>query len=312
MKTLPCLTEEELWSYLTGMTKTDAREAIELHVAQCEQCFQTLTSLDFVSVAKESPDEAALIETIYQPTINAALALAANTTTLPTPATAWWRLEWLTALWVNHRFAFAGAMAMVVIAITIGFFSWNSFFTEDADLARGLLALKQATNSTRPHELRISGLAYAQFANVRGNLSDADMSKLEGARAALMTAVAKNPTPTTRHIYGQVLLASNEYDKAIEQLQQATQSAPQNIEILIDLATAQAQKGDWTVALAHLNRALTIDNHNTTALFNRAILHEWLKNETAATADWQSYLKLDANSQWAREAEQHLAELKKR
>lgn len=77
------------------------------------------------------------------------------------------------------------------------------------------------------------------------------------------------------------------------------------------LVVAQRQD-DSSVLFAALdaaNRAVTLDDRNAEARFNRALILEYLALEESARKAWEDYVKLDRDSGWAGEAQQRLTRL---
>jgi tetratricopeptide (TPR) repeat protein len=112
-------------------------------------------------------------------------------------------------------------------------------------------------------------------------------------------------------------LLSGRNTTAIDTLLRASQTAPDSVDIQIDLAVALAQKGlgeggprELESAENILNRALALQADNPAALFNRALVRENRQEWDLAERDWQRYLILDPGSGWAREAKQHLEQIR--
>lgn len=104
--------------------------------------------------------------------------------------------------------------------------------------------------------------------------------------------------------------------QAIKSLRDAVARAPGDARILNDLAAAyllQAQENDdpsaLLPALATIEQAVTANGGLLEARFNHALILEYLFLREEAASAWRDYLKLDARSEWANEAEKHLETL---
>lgn len=117
-------------------------------------------------------------------------------------------------------------------------------------------------------------------------------------------------------VQGRAQLLEGEYDEAISTLERAHQLSQSSVPVLIDLASAHFQAAlarnsdiDYGMSLSYLADALALDPHNPVVLFNRAIAEEKTFLYAKAKADWEEYLKLDPNSDWANEARQRLKDV---
>lgn len=75
---------------------------------------------------------------------------------------------------------------------------------------------------------------------------------------------------------------------------------------------AANQPADYQAALDFLDQALQKDPNNPVALFNRALVYERNRLYTNAIQDWEKYLSLFGNDDWADEARSHLKNLQKK
>lgn len=212
----------------------------------------------------------------------------------------------------------AAVWALVVLAIGIG--AWRLFFyTSDTD--RGLLALNAAYRQQRPIETRVSALSYAPFPQTRGAEPDRlNATERDRAERILLDAAHDNPGPVTFHALGQLYLVEKQFDKAIEEFDQAILLAPRNSQLLSDRGAALMEKGklerhgpepgqglaDFARGLADLNQALELDQTLRAALFNRGLCYQYMMLPRQAKDDWREYLKLDSTSPWADEARHNL------
>src|SRR5439155_22767763 len=71
-------------------------------------------------------------------------------------------------------------------------------------------------------------------------------------------------------------------------------------------AEAEDRPIDYGQAMDLLGKVLAKNPDDPVALFNRAMVAEYLFLYTQAVADWEHYLQIDPTSGWAQEARQHL------
>lgn len=225
----------------------------------------------------------------------------------------------------------AGVPVAVVALIVFGVVVWLARPSR-SDLDRGLMALNAAYSQQRPIEARISKLDYAPFITTRGNEAER-VNTLEQSRAEryLSDAVKERPNADSYHALGQLYLTKNDPDKAIEYLEQARRTNPNNAQVYADLGAAYLEKGkaelnadgpdvvrggkgleDLGRSLELLKQALELDPNRIEALFNRALVHQYQGLYQLAEADWRSYLEKDSSSQWAAEAQQNLKRLEEK
>jgi cytochrome c-type biogenesis protein CcmH/NrfG len=102
-------------------------------------------------------------------------------------------------------------------------------------------------------------------------------------------------------------------DAVVSSLQRAAQSQPKSADILVDLASALAERGatqgrsaDYESAETILNRVLFRDPGNLTALFNRALVRRIRGNFQRAAEEWLQYLRMEPSGAWAAEAKEQL------
>lgn len=214
-------------------------------------------------------------------------------------------------------------LAMTVILLAVGLGGWQTYrFLRGPHLSKGMVALKEAYRNERPTESRISEWDYAPPPpTTRGPERDKfDYQALDRARALIQVEANENPSAKSYHDLGRLYLAETQYDKAIDQFQKALELDPTNAQLHTDLGAAQFELGkadrtngevsksaeEFERALEHLSKAIEIGDSPPEALFNRAILYEYMFLPVQAEQDWRNYLRKDSNSAWANEARDHL------
>jgi len=209
------------------------------------------------------------------------------------------------------------ATALVVIGITGYFTLWSH-----SPATRGLEALRQAYRHSRPLEARVTGgFGYHSYERTRGpaEATGIDRDQLNHAFAALTGEVAAHPTAQARHALGQLYLLRGDFNEAEYQLTLALDDAPRDAKLQADLAALFYERGKREESVTLLAKAV---EHNTEAIklepklveawFNRALCYEQMVLPTDAQKDWERYLELDPDSQWAEEARAHLKKLRER
>jgi tetratricopeptide (TPR) repeat protein len=284
-----CASEAETLRYFGDELAGEERERAERHLVDCATCRETIAMLASVMSDDLSPEDARLRDELDARTAEDARRLFRTQSVKRTRA-----------VWAYYAIA-----ASVLLAV--GAVAWIFIPRPNADVARGMETLRAATRERRPTELRVTGLDYAPYREVRGGASDAD--RIRDSRDLLLDAVARDPSPEARHALARALVASNDYAGAIAQLELAHAEAPSDAGILADLAVARAATGDTAGAIADLDRALATNPRNAEALFNRGVLRARAGQVEGAREDLTNYLALDATSEWAAEARRRLEEI---
>lgn len=297
-----CSAEGRTLVWLEGRLESDEAGEAERHVAECEVCRETTAMIAGFRSDCLDDREAELLEAVSERTAAAAIALGkASEPSRPatvvlgprarTTATRWFGLSPLMAAAAVLAIA-AGALAVV----------WFGRGSAEPSLERGERLLAEATSSSRPTTLRVSGLGYAPARVTRGTESG-NADRLEAARALLSAAVAADPSPRARHSLGRVLIASGDAAGAVEQLGLASRARPDDVAILSDLAVARSLARDLPGARADLERALAIDPNCQEALFNRAALRAREGDGAGAREDLEHLRRIDPLSPWVSDAE---------
>jgi tetratricopeptide (TPR) repeat protein len=211
----------------------------------------------------------------------------------------------------------------ILIACSLIFFWWNNSSTSDSkQIQNALISLNKAYSAERPSEYRITGLDYAPFDKTRSEpKSKVNTVEKDRAERVALDLAAENPTAENQYLLARLYLTDKEFDKALEQLEEALKKSPRNPDILNEIGTVYLEKRNLSQkdeekialmdkALQKFNEALAINPNLATAKFNKAVATEiYLPNR--AKQVWEEYLQLDPNSAWADEAKKRLADLNK-
>ena len=215
--------------------------------------------------------------------------------------------------------------AILVLVLAAAFGVWR-LVVYRSPVDRGIAALNEAFAAQRPLQSRVTELRYARYSSTRGDKSAINQSALDLSSLLLQTALHDAPSTQTRHAVGRVYLLKGEFDRAITEFEEALKTSPANARLHSDLAAALLEKAklerrddesgrsETTLAGSYdqVNEALTLDSSMLDARFNRALLFEAMGLDPQALADWEKYLSLDSNSQWATEVRSHIEEIRKR
>jgi len=290
-----CPSEQRTLAWLDGQLAAGEAADAERHVASCPECRETMAV--FVGFAPDNLDEkeAELLEAVSERTAAAAIALGHDERRSRATSE---RFGWTRPL--------AIAAAIVAIAGTV-FAVWLVRSSGSESLVRGERLLAQATSSSRPTTLRVTGQSYAPVRVTRG-LDSENAERLEAARAIFAAAVEADPSPNARHALGRALLASGDASRAIVELGAASAASPNDAAILSDLAVARSIAGDAGGARSDLDRALAIEPRRAEALFNRAVIRAMAGDAAGAREDLERLRSADPASGWLAEAERLVEE----
>lgn len=161
---------------------------------------------------------------------------------------------------------------------------------------------------------RISGFPWAAFeAPQRGSgVADPADLKLSGAAGAVLERTEKKNDAKSLHAQGVALLLIDRLSESVIVLERAA-SASNDARIWNDLAAArftlverEERLSQLPLALAAANRALELDPRLAEAHFNRALIAQHMGLPGEARKEWESYLRLDPNSEWSVEVRARL------
>jgi len=223
--------------------------------------------------------------------------------------------SWWQALFSGPR----PALAVAVLAV-VGVSGWLGLRALRAPSAEQLLA--QAYTEHRTLEMRIPGARYAPMRIERstGGSSLDKSAALLKAEALIGEKLKKNPSdPEWLQAKARADLLDGNYASAVKTLQRALETKPDSPVLLTDLASAyfeRAEAGsraiDYGNAVETLGQALAKSPNDPVALFNRALVCERIFLYSQAVDDWEHYLRIDPQGEWADDARNRLAALKEK
>ena len=298
------------WEIAVGLTPPEPALAHTHHASRCDHCGPLLseavadvTGLSRATTEAERAEIAALASAQPQWQRDIVERIAGTARVHPPPAP-WWRV------WASvPRMALAGTTLAALVAAA----SWIWVHSRHPDSASQLLA--RAYTEQRTLEVRFGGAAYAPLRVQRGpeaSFADRTPSLLK-AEALIASQLPSHPSdPSWLQAKARADLLEGKYAAAVESLRRALELSPGSPDFMVDLASAYFQRAqtedhpqDYGAAFEYLSKVLAQRPDDPVALFNRAVIseHQFLYHQ--ALDDWDHYLRVDANSQWAGEARSH-------
>lgn len=328
MENNACSYEAKTLKYFTSQLSSDELAEIEAHIAECDECCNTLAALSQMTNKEESIVEESFLynnlaaeEKKIRELVKNTLANSDNTENIKepnNPSNVVSLADHQKSLndkaiskpfnWKISQLAIAASLAIFLLVGAFALLNSQNNNSTNETIAKSIEVIKEINQMGRPSDLRISGLDYAPSLESRGSTQE-QKSKLATTIENLTTEVEKNPTPTNHQILAKALILSNNHQKAIKQLSYALAVKPGDVAILTDLAVAEAATKNYQQALIYINEALKVNPSYLEAIFNRAFIFQQLKQYNDARSDWENYLELDTNSPWAIEAKKQLEQL---
>jgi tetratricopeptide (TPR) repeat protein len=275
------LTEETLTDYLEGGLDPAVKAASEVHLLACDECRKNLAYFMRLLDPDVAPDEAGVLKTM-------------TAAWPPKPAPGRWTG---TALWT--LFTLAAALIISVSVFAVRFMVGRSAAPKSAgEIVHLLLEQK------RPFEARLANEPYLKFVATRGT---AEPGISYGPLSVEMTKLS-----ASGHEMGRFHLLQKDLPHARQYLEIAEKEPGAGAAVHNDLGVAYLEIGDpeqLDSAAREFQHALVADPSFATAIFNLALFWERKGDMTQALAEWQRYLSLDSNSNWALEARARIQEL---
>jgi CHAT domain-containing protein/tetratricopeptide (TPR) repeat protein len=320
-----CMGDAEWLEVAAGLLpETKTRELMK-HAAQCGHCGPLLKNAAEALVDEPTPSEEAWLASLPSARPewrkNMAENLRGSTgSRASSGAKERVREKEEGALWRQGLFSWprpAFALAGIVVAVLTG---WLGLRMIRPPSAEQLLA--QAYTEHRTLEVRIPGAKYAPIRVERstgGSNLDKSPSLLK-AESLIGENLRKSPNdPVWLQAKGRADLLDGNYESAIKSLQRALEIKPDDPTLLTDLGSAyfvRAETADRAIdygnAVESLGKALAKSPDDPVALFNRALACEQIFLYTQAVDDWQHYLRIDPQGEWADEARKRLAAIQEK
>lgn len=210
--------------------------------------------------------------------------------------------------------------AGLAAAVVVGFVSYQQWTVSAAHTGR---LLAKAYTERRQMEMRPEGAEWGPIRTQMGTESSslAEPSELMAAKLNIIRGIEASPDdPTWLQLEGRMELLDRKVDAAIVNLERARALRPNDATILADLGAAYFQKAEnagvdggkvFSSAYDSFTEGLRLKPGDATLLFDQALAAERMYGYDTARKAWDAYLKIDAKSGWAREAQNHRDKVKK-
>ena len=286
-----CLSSWELTEIAEDLLPADEAQVRLAHVSECDVCGQALRQTIRDLEHELSPAERELIgQVLQQPPSR---PVGRNSRTRP---------KW------PHVWSIAAAVFVIIAAG-----SW--YLASRRDPVPGLLA--QASVTARPFDWRLPNVDYGRTQAQRG--SD---QPIPAALWEAQAELAKRWAAGERGVEFMRLRAWSELleykvDAAVQTLEAARRSAPNDLEVagLLGVAYAARAEGGATVdyarSLEQFSRVLAQRPVDAAALYNRGLAYARLGQVPEASRDWRALLSITNSSEgdrlWSKEVRDRLS-----
>jgi len=311
-----CSEETEWVRVAAGLLEEDEAKELMRHAAQCGHCGPLLKAAVKGLSDEATPDEEAEVAKLgsarpdWQAQMARTLRSAGGSRRSQGAAASFWK-----SVFYWPRPAFVAAAAIILMAA-----AWVGVRMLRPMSAAQLLA--QSYAERRSMEVRIPGAKHAPMRVERSgaNSSFDKLQSLLKAEALISEKLGTSPNdPAWLDAKARAEMLDGSYDDAIKTLQHALETQPESSELMIDLGSAYFMRGessgrpiDYGNAIESLGKALAKSPNDPIALFNRALSCERLFLYTQAVDDWEHYLRIDPQGEWANEARQRLASVQQK
>ena len=217
------------------------------------------------------------------------------------------------------------AAATIIVAVMLSIFLINYYSQRPNKL------LAQAYGERRNLELRFQDAQHGPVHVERAKGEESRLNRptaLLEAEALIARGLEKDPNSLFwLQAKGRADLLEGNYEAAIQTLQKALDISFQNAldleahaaSLQTDMASAYFQRAeladrasDYAKAIELLSKVLAKNPNDPIARFNRALVNEKMFLYRQALEDWEYYLRLDQQGEWANEATQHINDLRKK
>jgi CHAT domain-containing protein len=209
--------------------------------------------------------------------------------------------------------SFCAAVVILAFAVCVGLIRFADMAPKPQDLHSLSVKLIGASQGKRFCEGRLSWrFTHASFAAaIASKVVAAPSRDLVTAEAAIERWARGQNSSEALNALGILAVMRHQTEKAVNVLESAVFTR-RNARILSDLSAARLLRAqernnpfDIVLALNSAEKAIAIDENLQEARFNRALALERLHLLFPAHLAWESYLRLDSGSGWAREAKNH-------
>ncbi len=272
-----CLSSWELTEIAEDLLPADETQVRLAHVSACDVCGQALRQTIRDLEHELSPTERELIgQVLRQPPSR---PVRRNSRTRP---------KW------PHLWSIAAA-ALVIIAAG----SW--YLASRRDPVPGLLA--QASATARPFDWRLPHADYGRTQAQRGSDQPVPAALLEAQAELAKRSAAGESGVELMRLRAWSELLEHKVDAAVQTLEAARRSAPNDLDVagLLGVAYAARAEGgaadDYARALAQFSRVLAQRPVDPAALYNRGLTYARLGQGQEAGRDWRTLLRVRQGSE---------------
>ena len=305
---------EEIWyDVAAGLVSLAEERHLLGHASTCDFCGPLLRDASVICADGSTPEEEAFLADVGSPSIPAPDSKLKKVISIgskkSTPA-------------AKDSFESPGRKLWLAIAamglLFIGASGWHLY--ERANSPRVLLA--KAYTARRTMEVRFAGAEYSTMRTERGSAISGMDRPIELMKAEPKIRQGLESAPYDLRLLqakAQAELLEWQFNPAISNLTRALQLNQNDVPLLIDLASANFQKGEaeqaaqfYGQALEWIMKATTLQPQSSVAWFNRAMIQERLFLHRESIKSFEQFLTLESSGGWAQEARQHLDYLKKK
>ncbi len=272
-----CLSSWELTEIAEDLLPAGEAQVRLAHVSECDVCGQALRQTIRDLEHELSPAEQELIGQVLQRPPSR--PVGRNTRTRP---------KW------PHVWSIAAA-ALVIIAAG----SW--YLASRRDPVPGLLA--QASATARPFDWRLPHADYGRTQAQRGSDQPIPAALLEAQAELAKRWAAGERSIELMRLRAWSELLEHQVDAAVQTLEAARRSAPNDLEVagLLGVAYAARAEGgaavDYARALEQFSRVLAQRPSDPAALYNRGLAYARLGQGQEASRDWLALLNMTNGSE---------------
>lgn len=310
-----CVADTEWLNVAAGLLPEAKTTELMKHAAQCGHCGPLLRAAAQTLSDDATPDEETFVASLSsaRPDWRGRMADTLRATTKVPPRREK-GISWLSGL-SSWKPAFA--LAMVVLVVTVGWLGTRMLYPQSAEKL-----LAQAYTERRTLEVRIPGAKYAPLKVERtGGASNIDKpASLLEAEFLISEKLRNSPNdPVWLQAKARADLLDGNYESAIKTLQRALEVQPDSPQLQADLGAAYFVRAksterpvDYGYAIDSLGKALAKSPDDPIALFNRALASERIFLYAQAIDDWEHYLRIDPQGEWAAEARNRLTAIQEK
>ncbi len=305
--------QQELWLKLQADVLPEEQAMLLLrHASACDRCAEHLSTAQkyFAEDLEEMPERKSATPE-WQAEVARKIALHSQ----PPPRLNTGQKERTALLSWTFWAPLTAAISVVAVAIV-----WFLLANQSPDVEK---LLGQAYSENRTLEPRFARAPYGRIQIERGPNTQSRTDKppsLLKAEESLSRHLRTEPNnPVWLDLKARADLLDGNYAAALKSLEDALQIQPDSTAILTDAATAYFEVAEiedrpqgYGKAIDLLSRILVKQPDDPVALYNRALAHEKMFLYSPAIEDWQHYLRIDSQGEWAEEARRHLSALRKK